>query len=309
MRLPYSKALVWLFLEGRSEAEVAAQLDELSLPPLERADLDAFSHEASEVPFSAGMRKRLAKKQYDRLDMIMAERLGYAEIYCRHTGHYELYPKTQLQWEEVGKILRNPVLRIALDVGILCRYSLDELSQILPSTFHEQLTEDGIDLYCKYFFDHKAMTKADWRVYLRLYSTIPHAYIRYHAALTKNRDEALFLAGLPTRANFSDFLKTVMGTASYKFQHYSRMATPQADGQARAWAKVGFDAGVKYEKFSASDVQDFAKTVQTEFDYIESDIPTIQPDMLTQIKPPEDLESKTKDLPEPAPDLFREKEV
>ncbi|NBO09710.1 MAG: hypothetical protein EBV30_10310, partial [Actinobacteria bacterium] len=91
--------------------------------------------------------------------------------------------------------------------------------------------------------------------------------------------------------------------------HYSRMSTPQADGQARAWAKVGFDAGVKYEKFSASDVQDFAKTVQTEFDYIESDIPTVQPDMLSQIKPPDETLDKTKSLPEPPPDLFTDTEV
>ena len=309
MRLPYSKALVWLFAEGKSEAEVAAQLDELSLPPLEKADLDSFAHEASLLPLSPGMRRRLPKKQYDRLDMIIAEKLGLAEIYCRHTGNFALYPMAQLNWEEVGKILRNPVLRIALDVGILCRYSFEELSQILPATFHEQLSEGGIDLYCKYFFNYKAMSKEDWRVYMRLCAAIPYAYVRYHAALTKPKDEALFLAGLPTRANFADFLKTVMGTAAYKFQHYSRMSTPQADGQARAWAKVGFDAGVKYEKFSASDVQDFAKTVQTEFDYIESDIPTVQPDMLSQIKPPDETLDKTKSLPEPPPDLFTDTEV
>lgn len=290
-------------------SNVADQLDELSLPPLDRADLEAFEHEAAQMPVSQGMRRRLAKKQFDRLDLTMAERLGFAEIYCRHVDEWSLYPKVQLLWEEVGKILRNPVLRIAIDVGILCRYSFDELSQILPSSFHEQLSEAGIELYTKYFFDYKSMTKGDWRVYLRISAAIPYAYIRYHAALTKPRDEALFLAGLPTRANFADFLKTVMGTAAYKFQHYSRMSTPQSDNQARAWAKVGFDAGVKYEKFSASDVQDFAKTVQTQFDYIESDIETIQPDMLTQIKPPEEIKEDATSLPDPSTIVQIETEV
>ena len=309
MQLPYSKALLWLFAEGQSTDQVKEQLDELSLPALDQADLETIAKQAADLPFSPGMRRRIAKKQFDKLDLIIAEKTGFAEMYCKHTDHFELYPRWQLQWEDVSKILRNPVLRIALDVGILCRYSFDELAQILPSSFHEQLSEDGIDLYCKYFFSHETMSKADWRNYLRVTASIPYAYIRYHAALTKPRDEALFLAGLPTRSNFSDFLKTVMGTASYKFQHYSRMATPQADGQARAWAKVGFDAGVRYEKFSSADVQDFAKAVQTEFDYVDNAIEDVTPDLLTQIKPPETLTAGEDSLPIPAPLMQVETEI
>lgn len=295
MNLPFHKALLWLFLEGRSYPQIKEHLDELSLPPLEDHELDAFSEYVKNVPVSSGMRRRLAKKYFDRHDHIVAEKLGLSEIYCKHTGHFELYPRVQLQWEEVSRILRNPVLRVAADVAILCGYTAEEISQILPGSFYEHISPDTLALYCKYFFDHASMTKADWRSYLQICAKIPYAYIRYHAALTKPRDEALYLSGLPTRANFSDFLRTVMGTAAYKFQYYSRLNAPQTDGQARAWAKIGFDAGVRLEKFTANDVQDFAKTVQTEFSYTDTAIETVDPTLLTQIKPPDDISGTADD--------------
>jgi hypothetical protein len=309
MQLPFNRALLWLFVEGRTDQEIADQLDELSLPQLEHADFEGLRLQSAELPFSPGMRKRLLKKQFDKLDLIIAERVNLAEIYCRHTGNFVTYPRVQLAWEEVERILKNPVLRIAIDVGILCKYSLEEISQILPSAYHEQLSEEGMGLYTKYFFDYKAMSKADWRIYLRLWATIPYGYIRYHAALTKPREEALFLAGLPTKADFAGFLKTVMGTAAYKFQHYARMGTPQSDSQARSWAKVGFDAGVRYDKFSSTDATDFSKTVQTAFDYVDTDIPTITTDLLSEIKPPDQIELKDTTAPDLRPPNQRETEV
>jgi hypothetical protein len=301
MHLPFSKALLWLFLEGRSYPQIKEHLDELSLPPLDDHELDTFSEYVKNTPVSPGMRRRLAKKLFDRHDHQVAEKLGLSEIYCKHTGHFELYPRVQIHWEDVSRILRNPVARVATDVAILCGYKSEEIAQILPGTFYEHLSAEALDLYCKYFFDHSVMTKSDWRAYLQLCAKVPYAYIRYHAALTKPRDEALYLSGLPTRANFSDFLRTVMGTAAYKFQYYSRLNSPQTDGQARAWAKIGFDAGVRFEKFTANDVQDFAKTVQTEFDYTESAIETIDPALLTQIKPPEDRPLDTDAHPKAKP--------
>jgi hypothetical protein len=287
MRLPYRKALLWLFVEGKSDKDIETQLDEISLPILEKADLEEHRLVAESLPLSIGMRRRLSKKQYDVSDYAIASKLGFGEIYCKYTDNYSIDPSLRGLWEDVSKLLRNPVLRIAIDVGILCKYSLDEISQILPSSFHENLSEAGLNLYCKYFFDHDSLTKNDWRQYLRLWATTPYGYVRYYAALTKPREEALFLAGLPTKSEFSDFLKTVMGTAAYKFQHYSRMSTPQSDAQARAWAKIGFDAGVRHDKFSSKDAGDFSKTVQTEFAYTDSSIEDIDPDILSEVRPQE----------------------
>lgn len=301
MQLPYRKALLWLFLEGRGEREVREQLDELSLPIPEPEDLVAYREEAGEIPIPPGTKRRLERKHFDPQDYKIFTRLGFGEIYLRHMNRWDQIPLLKEQWEEVGRILRNPVLRNALDCGILCKYALEELAQVAAPVYSEALTPDGLDLYSRYFFNYQNMGKGDWRAYLKLCSQIPYTYIRYHAALTKPRDEALYLVGLPTKAAFSDFLKTVLTTAAFKFQYYSRHNIPSSDAQARQWAKVGFDAGVRYEKFSASDVTDFSKAVQTEFEYVETDIPTIQTEMLTQVKPPDTSVENAKKLAEPPP--------
>ena len=309
MQLPFTRALLWLFIVGKSRDEIKCQLDEISLPTPDVKDWEEIELQASNLALSPSLRKRLAKRHYDRLDLALLEKLGFDEIYCKHVGNYTSSPKVEAAWDEVGRILKNPVLRIAIDVGILCKYKLEELVQILPQTYQENLSEAGIELYCKYFFNHTSMSKLDWRGYLRTNAEVPYAYVRYHAALTKPRDEALFLAGLPTRADFSGFLKTVLGTAAYKFQFYSRMNTPLADGQARSWAKVGFDAGVRFEKFSATDVTDFSKSIQTAFEYENEEIETLPPDLLTQIKPPTEDKTVDSQIPTPGPMTQQEFEV
>ena len=58
-----------------------------------------------------------------------------------------------------------------------------------------------------------------------------------------------------------------------------------ADADARKWAKIGFEAGEKFEKYGAADASDFAALVQTEFHYVTSDIPTIDANIAAQIRP------------------------
>lgn len=303
MVLPFTKALLWLYVEGKTRREVKAQLDEISLPIPDEADLDGFEQDAQNLPISPGMRRRIGKKAFDEGDYKILTQIGYHEIYLKHVNAMEKIPILKELWEEVHRILRNPVMRVAIDVGTLCKYDLDELIQVIQPIHRERLTVEGLGLYMRYFFALDKMTKSDWRFYLRICNQDAYTFIRYHAALTKPREEALFLAGLPTKTAFTDFLKTVMNTAAYKFQYYSRHNAPQSDAQARHWAKLGFDAGVRHEKFSSTDVTDFSKTLQTEFEYTDEEIPTIDPDMLSEIRPMTKEEDKGQ-APE-LPSLFQ----
>lgn len=303
MKLPYARSLTWLFLEQKPQAAIQEQLDEITLPLPDAHGMEELQEEAEKIPLSPATKRRLSRKEFCEADLECFRRLGFSEAYLKTVNH--LTPEQSSSWEEVGRILRNPVVRVAIDCALLCKYGLDELVQLIPVILKEPVTEAGLGLYSRYFFDTQSMTKADWRAYLRICATLPYVYIRYHAALTKPRREALYLAGLPTRPAFTDFLKTVLATAEYKFEYYSRHNNQNSDAQARHWAKVGFDAGARYEKFSASDITDFAKTIQTQFEIENEDIPTIQGDMLSQVRPP-DVETLKKNdapkLPDPAPD-------
>lgn len=300
VNLPYHRALIWLYVEKHDDHHIAQQLDELTLPEPESDVLEEFKGLASELPISTGTRRRLEAKRYDENDEKLFEKLEVGEIYLKHVG------RPCEAWSEVHRLLRNPVCRVAVDVGLLCKLSPDDLSQMVPVAFNEPLTQQGIELYSKYFFDVRKMNKLDWRAYLKLCSGIPYLYVRYHSALTKSKREAMYLCGLPSKTAFSSFLRTVLGTAEYKFEYYSRHNNPGSDGQARAWAKVGFDAGIRYEKFSAADVTDFARSVQTAFEFEESEIETIDSNLLSEIKPPEvdikDVQTKAPAIPTLFPD-------
>ena len=93
--------------------------------------------------------------------------------------------------------------------------------------------------------------------------------------------------GLPTKKGFSDFLKNILNTSDYKFRYYAAHNTEEFEGQARAWAKIGMDAGVQLEKFSAGDVTDLRSRVQTAFEFRNDPIPDLPTDMLSEILPPD----------------------
>jgi hypothetical protein len=289
--IPYARCITWLLTEGKTEDEIRRQMDEITLPVPE---LDMAL-----LPLSRGTGRRLKQKLHSAEDEAFFEKLGYGEVYLKSVG------KASPLWDEVSRILRNPVVRIAIDCGIICKYSVKELAQLIPPAMNESLSEGGIDLYLKYFFDVSSMSKTDWRAFLELCLDIPYAYSRYFAALTKSREEASHLAGIPAATTFAYFLKGVLATAQYKFQYYSRQTTQYANEQARAWAKTGFEAGVRYEKFAAGDIRDFAAAVQTSFEYEDTDIPLIDSEMLSQVKPPEELTLANANPPAvrtPAPD-------
>jgi len=170
---------------------------------------------------------------------------------------------------------------------------LDKVAVLIPQTFKVNLTEGAIDLYKKIFGNYESFSKLDWTDYLSRLSNDHYVHVRLFSALTKPRDEALILCGLPAEKAFSDFLRNVLASANYKFNYYMRQNTPEADAEARRWAKVGFEAGEKFEKYGAGDVSDFAKLVQTEFEYVTPDIPTIDQALALQMLP-QTMEEKNK---------------
>jgi hypothetical protein len=299
--LPYHRALLWLYVEGHDEHHIRQQFDEVTLPLPDKDVLEEYQDLAAKLPLPPLSQKRVQQKKYEESDHRIFTKLGFEEIYLKSV---ERAPE---EWEEVSRLLRNPVCRTAVDVGIICRYGVEDLSQVIPVTFQEKVTEAGLRLYHKYFFDHQRMSKADWRSYLKICAEIPYLYLRIHTALTKPKKEAMYLAGLPSKPAFTEFLKNVLATAEYKFDFYSRHNNKESDSQARSWAKVGFDAGVRYERFSSSDVTDFSKAVQTEFEAFKTDVPTISTDMLTEVKP-EGIEGKTEVKAPVEPILFPDTE-
>lgn len=294
MGLPYHRYLLWQFVEGKDVNQVTRALDEASLPIPGVAVLSDYLKQSEELPLSAGTRRRLAKKALNaEFDYPIFKKLGLGDI-CQGT-------------EKLNALLQNPVLRISLECLILAKVPLSEGMPLLQEQHGEVPDEDAVELYKQCFFDIVRMGKFEWRDYLKSCSTDSYLYTRYLTALTKPQSDLMHLLGLPSKPEYSRFLKNLLSTAEYKFKRYSGWDTAEGDSEARKWAKVGIEAGVRFDKFSSGDSKSLTEALQMEFDHAEAIIPDVTGEMLAATKPPTGEEAAQKVLPPPA--LFPDMEV
>lgn len=299
IRLPFRRHLEWMLLEGREIREIKRFYHNIQFPELKEEHFDEAQDKVDSIVLPPITKRNLAKKICTAQDRAIFKKYGYEEIYLRSINHQHM----KAQWDMVGQMLNHPVMRVAVDACLINGMPADELIEILPVQFQIKLDMGAIDLYKKYFFDHESMDRSDWRGYLKLLRNDSYTYHRIYAALTKSREEVLFMVNLPTKSKFASFLNNVLATADYKFRYYAKHNSPEADAAADKWAKIGFKAGELHEKFSGSDMTDFAKLVQTEFTYIDTPMETIKPEMLSGVKPAalQAPESKPVNAPPPPP--------
>jgi hypothetical protein len=247
--------------------------------------IEAATEDVRKMFMSPATRRRLAKKIFSTDDQLLWQKYGLEEIYLHQVG--------QTPWAEIPQVLNHPVMRVAFECCLIAGLEHEEISQLLPSVYALPLSAKNIETYAKYFFDHKAMKKSDWQGYLNQIADDRYTHTRIFAALTRPQEEVLHAVGLPSRLQYGTMLKNVMNTANYRFEYYSRQQSPEAQAEARSWAKVMMDAGVRHEKFGSTDATDFSKVLQTEFAYADETIESITPEMLSDVKPAVDMVDKS----------------
>ncbi len=277
--LPYRKHLEWLLIEGMDAEKIVAFYDNIQMPIPSAKDIDDAKQKVDSLLIPPGVKRALQKSIFKEEHKVVWEKLGYGEIFGKRCGLQEA------AWDEVGKILANPVLRICVDSLIISKLHEEKLISMIHSEFSVKLTPESLSIYKLNFANFTDFARKDWIDYLKRLEEDQYAYHRVFTALTRGTDEVLHLCGMPTQKQYSDFLRNVLATSDYKFKHYSRQNSVDADIEARKWAKVGVESGEKFEKYGASDVTDFSKMVQTEFEYVEQEFPTLGDELLTSIRP------------------------
>ena len=285
----------WLCFEELPEDDIKKFYDNIQFVAPAKAHLAASEDYRKSIMVPPITKRRLLRKMFSVEDQAVWKKHGFEEIYLHRMG--------QADWSELGKILNHPVMRVALECCIIMGMDDETLTQLLPAVYTLPLSPNTIALFRKYFFDVADWGRNEWQTYLRLLLDDRYTYIRIFSALTKNKDEVLHLVGLPSSTQFGTMLKNIMNTAHYKFEHYARQGSEEAQDEARKWAKVLIDAGVKHDKYAATDATDFSSLIQTSFEYIQDQIETITPEMISEVKPQlQQSSDKGPDAPSP-PDL------
>lgn len=280
MILPYQRHLEWLILESQPEEQIQKFYYNIQYPKIPKKALELAAERVSKLILPPAVRRNLLRGIFRMEDNGVWDKLGYGEVHARRCVQ-----TPSKDWEILGKVLNHPVMRLSLECCLIAKFDEEKIVQTFPQVYSLNLSYGALDLFKRYFCDISRMERGDWIAYLGIIKDDPYTYQRVYTALTKPLDELLFLLGLPTQKQYTDFLKNVLAASNYKFQFYARQNTPESDAEARRWAKVGFEAGEKFEKYGASDITDFAKLVQTEFEYVTPEVPTITPEMLQAVLP------------------------
>lgn len=293
MNLPFARHLEWLCLEGLSLQDVQRFYSNVQFPVPTEKDFEEACEKVRKLPLPPAVRRNLRRSKFVDTDSAVLEKFGYGDVHRQRCFRPEGSKSHLAQaWGEVGKLLSHPVMRVALDACLIAKVPEEKLSLMLPAAFSLSLSEQAIAIYRHYFWDTELFGREEWLDFLKRVREDSYVYVRYFTALTRTREEVFHLCQIPGEHQFSNFLKNTLATARYKFDYYSRQNTPDADHEARKWAKVGFESGEKYEKFGAADATDFSKLVQTEFEYVSPQIPTLDEEtarqLLPQLTTPED---------------------
>lgn len=288
MGLPFLKHLEWLVLEGLDLKTIHDFYDNIQLPLPTEQDLEKAQASIDKLPLPPVIKKRVNKGIFKAEDTPYWDKLGYGDLHRWRCG------RATLDWTHVGKMLNHPLMRTSLDACLIAGVEQEKIVMLLPQVYNLRLTEGAIALYSKYFGGFQNFTKTDWNNYLERLREDQYVYSRIFAALTKPKEEVLHLCGLPNDKQFSDFLKNVLATANYKFNYYAKQGSSDSDISAVNWAKIGIVAGEKFEKFGAGDASDFAKLVQTEFQYVTPEIETLSPELALEMRPRNDLVDSNK---------------
>ena len=283
-RLPYDRHLRWLAIEGYSEVSIKQFYDRLQIPKPSRKALDEAASSQEQIKPPSSLLKRLQKKIYQPEDSAYWDKLGFSEVYLQRM--VKASDTLKELWTEVGQLLQDPVLRVTVDCLRLAGLTHVELTEIMTENGSKLMPSiPALELYERYLFDFGAMRLGDWQSYLVSLQDDPYSYARYHAALTQGVDAVLQLCNLPTRRQYTDYLRSILALAEMKVRHHARLNVPGSEAEARKWSKTGMDAGDRFQKFSGKSQGDLLKFIQTEFEYVPSQIEAASEEIIRAAMP------------------------
>jgi hypothetical protein len=177
-------------------------------------------------------------------------------------------------------ILDDASLRITINALLAKGLKSEEITRAVNAKYSSNLREDHVDMYMRYFFDPRRMTRSSWKSYLKVISAKERNIL--FMALTEPIEVVKTELDLPAQINVSETLQWLITKSFHKAKTYMGMGTPESDQSARAWIDQIAKLTDKYEKYRSADQSDFAKSLQMEFDFIDEDFGSPDEDMIKE---------------------------
>jgi hypothetical protein len=156
-----------------------------------------------------------------------------------------------------------------------------DLSQAVQVKFSTPVRDTHIEIYRKYFFDPRRMTRSDWRTWLKLVSEQEQKV--YFLALTEPLDMLKSELDLPAKVSVSAMLQGLLTRSYQKARTFLDDNGIASAKEAREWIEQCLMIAEKYEKYRSADQSDFSQSLQLEFEFVESHFETPDSETLREV--------------------------
>ena len=241
---------------------------------LAEPDVDVYSNEVMliEEKLPASVRTQIEKRKYSAGFLKWMEILEVKKFWRCAKATRTL----------VLDIHQDPHVRLAINALLLKGMPVGELTQSLNIKFATTLTEEVLELYKFFFFNIPRMTRTAWKVYLR--KCEPHEQKIYFMAFTSPLEVVKTEFELPAKISVSNTLQYLLSKSFEKAKTSLAHDHPESGKEARAWIKQVAELADKYEKHRVSDASDFSQTLQMEFEYVDQEFPSPDPETLAELE-------------------------
>lgn len=282
MATPYDLYVRFLVTKGLDDPEdVNAALAEFYLPRIDAATFDAqASLVESQAPL--GIQKQIATKNYSVdflpwMKILQVDGLWHFEKLAFLPKDDPVRPLAKLAYD----IHQDGQLRITVNALLIKGVPHQDIAASVNIRYATLLREGHIALYERFFFAPKTMTRGSWRTYLRACQAAETAI--YFTALTAPLDELKTELELPAKHSTSEVLQYLLTKSAVKAKRLLDDDTPAGRHEARAWIDTVLKLTDKYEKHRTGDQADFANTLQMEFDFVNTEFTTPDPEVLKEL--------------------------
>lgn len=279
MRRPYDLYIRFLITKGLSEDdEINEVLQDLSLPAVDHNSIEQqYNIVYNFVPTPVA--KQIESKVHDGDFLRWMKTFEVYELWMFEKKYKNAdYNYLKLVYD----IHTDPRLRIALGALLIKGIKPQDLVQILNLKYSSMLKVEHIEAYEKYFWNFKKLTRRDWRNYIDECSDYEKNVL--FTCFSENLETVKALLELPSKTSSSDILQYLLSQSYQKAKQYLRSNSPDTNEEARKWISQVIQLSDKYEKHRTGDVEDFGKSLQMEFDYIETDFMTPDEQSIKELK-------------------------
>ena len=286
MARPYDLYIKFLITKGMNDLkEVNASLDELRIPRVDQDHYDLV-YQGIKRSCPKGVLRQMEDRSPEKDFLKWMKILDVDEMWEGEKPY--LVPTKKREIAVATSINDDQHLSLCVNALLMKGLRGKDITESVNPKFSAMLKIEHVEIYQKFFFNPQRMSRNDWKNYIAECSN-KEKHI-YFVALSEPLDILKTELELPTQVNVTEPLQFLLTKSYLKAKQYLSFSTKESNAEARAWINQVTALTDKYMKYKSSDTTDFAKTLQMEFDYVDTEFPSPDSETLKQLR--EELEVK-----------------